>query len=537
MIRVVLFFVLVGLLAAGAGWLADRPGDLVLNWQGYRIEFSVMTAAAVLLLAVGAIVLLWSLLAGVIAGPGMLTGMWRLRRKEKGYAALTQGIIAVSAGDARAAAKFSSQANKVVADQPLALLLKAQTAQLRGDRAGARRAFEAMLKSPQTQSLGLRGLFIEAQRRNDNEAAQAFAQRALDDERSTEWAAEALFDMQSAAGNWDAALATLATNLRHKLIDKSTAQRQRAVLLTGQAMQLEDSDPEATLQMALEANGLAPDLVPAAVIAGRLLGHQGQTRKAIRILEQVWQKLPHPELADVYANVRPGDSVRDRLQRVINLAASTSGDPVGAMSVAEAAIDALDWKTAREVLEPHLVARPSQRICTLMAEIEEGEHGDRGRAREWLSRAVRAPRDPAWTADGIVSPVWAPVSPVTGRIDAFEWKMPVERIGGYDNEDIDEDVISATPIDDVTIEAGEAELIEDVEDIPLDDPMPADQATGDNQAKPDNIDGDQISANLSEDDVKNLLKTGKKKKIPRAPDDPGPEAAAMVDEDATYRGP
>ena len=64
-----------------------------------------------------------------------------------------------------------------------------------------------------------------------------------------------------------------------------------------------------------------------------------------------------------------------------------------------------------------------------MAEIEEAEHGRGGRVREWLARAVRAPRDPAWTADGLVSDDWLPVSPVTGRIDAFEWKMPVERLG------------------------------------------------------------------------------------------------------------
>jgi HemY protein len=61
----------------------------------------------------------------------------------------------------------------------------------------------------------------------------------------------------------------------------------------------------------------------------------------------------------------------------------------------------------------------------LMAELEEKEHGDEGRAREWMTRAVRAKRDPAWTADGHVSDRWMPVSPVTGRLDAFQWKDPV----------------------------------------------------------------------------------------------------------------
>jgi HemY protein len=42
-----------------------------------------------------------------------------------------------------------------------------------------------------------------------------------------------------------------------------------------------------------------------------------------------------------------------------------------------------------------------------------------------MARALHARRDPAWTADGFVSERWLPISPVTGRLDAFEWKDPV----------------------------------------------------------------------------------------------------------------
>ena len=60
-----------------------------------------------------------------------------------------------------------------------------------------------------------------------------------------------------------------------------------------------------------------------------------------------------------------------------------------------------------------------------MAELERAEHGDGGSARVWMQRAVRAALDPAWTADGYVSEHWRPVSPVTGRLDAFQWLTPV----------------------------------------------------------------------------------------------------------------
>ena len=60
-----------------------------------------------------------------------------------------------------------------------------------------------------------------------------------------------------------------------------------------------------------------------------------------------------------------------------------------------------------------------------MAELERAERNDEGRAREWMARALNAAPDPAWTADGYVSDRWLPASPVTGRLDAFEWRVPL----------------------------------------------------------------------------------------------------------------
>ncbi|MFC6490410.1 heme biosynthesis protein HemY, partial [Nitratireductor sp. GCM10026969] len=72
---------------------------------------------------------------------------------------------------------------------------------------------------------------------------------------------------------------------------------------------------------------------------------------------------------------------------------------------------------------------PREGAFLLLADIEEAETGDQGRVRHWLAKAVRAPRDPAWVADGFVSERWMPASPVTGQLDAFEWRVPVERLG------------------------------------------------------------------------------------------------------------
>jgi HemY protein len=104
---------------------------------------------------------------------------------------------------------------------------------------------------------------------------------------------------------------------------------------------------------------------------------------------------------------------------------------LGGGGAPRAALDAREFERARAALEP-LLGNPTQRVMLLMAEIEQVEHGDDGRAREWMARAVHAARDPAWTADGVVSDRWLPVSPASGRLDAFEWKVPLAELGRPD---------------------------------------------------------------------------------------------------------
>jgi HemY protein len=186
----------------------------------------------------------------------------------------------------------------------------------------------------------------------------------------------------------------------------------------------------------MEAIKLAPTLVPAAVLASKYQSEAHQVRRSMRLVEAAWLAQPHPDLADAYAHVRLGDSARQRLVRVETLAAKAPGHLESALAVARAAIDATEFARAREALAP-FVAAPTQRVAMLMAEIERTEHGDSGRARAWTLRAVRALHDPVWTADGYVSASWRPVSPVSGRIDAFQWQTPLSALPADKNASVE----------------------------------------------------------------------------------------------------
>ena len=424
MVRIVLFLVLIALAAAGAAWIADQAGDVTLTWSGYRIDRTVgefvLTVGFVIVVAI----LLWSLLLALWRTPGRIRRGRHERRHARGRHAITHGLLAIGHGDAAAARMHAETAKRHAGNDPLTLLLHAQSAQLDGDRAGARAAFTAMAEREDTRLLGLRGLFIEAQRADDALAAVAVAEEALKVAPSSTWASHAVLGFRCASGDWDGALKIIDNNLASGLLDKAAFRRQRGVLLTARALELETKNRDMARDSVMEAVKLAPTLVPAAVLAAKFESEAHQVRRAMRLVEAAWLAQPHPDLADAYAHVRLGDSARQRLVRVETLAQKTPGNIEGALAIARAAIDAAEFGRAREALAP-FVADPTQRVALLMAEIERTEHGDSGKARAWTLRAVRARHDPAWTADGYVSDRWRPVSPVTGRLDAFQWQAPL----------------------------------------------------------------------------------------------------------------
>jgi len=139
----------------------------------------------------------------------------------------------------------------------------------------------------------------------------------------------------------------------------------------------------------------------------------------------------------------------------------------------------------------------------LMAELEQLE-GDEGRAREWMRRALHAAHDPAWTADGYVSDRWLPVSPVTGRLDAFQWKVPVAEL--TEREPL---LIEAAPPEAPRQELPRHELPREVASPPL------------GNVTPDN--GGQPAGPLRPAMARPVPRVAPIVPLTQVPDDPGPE--------------
>jgi HemY protein len=446
MIRILFYVLIVLALGAGFAWLADRPGELSLIWQGSRVEMSLMVAATLLASLIAAILIVIWLVRVVWLSPHSISRYFRARKRDRGYQALSTGLIAAGAGDSALARKMTARTRGLLSSdqEPLIHLLEAQTALIEGKYDDARKKFELMADDPETRELGLRGLYLEAKRLGANEAARQFAERAADKAPHLPWATLAALDYRSQTGQWDEAIRLLDQSRASHVIDRKQADRKKAVLLTARATEKLEADPKGARDDALAALKLADDLVPAGLIAAKALFREDNLRKAASILEKLWKQEPHPEVARLYVRARSGDSALDRLKRASKLEALRPNNSVALATVAESALEARELSLARSKAETAARIQPNEGIFLLLADIEEADTGDDGRIRHWMNQALKSPRDPAWTADGVTSPEWLPVSRVSGRLDAFEWKQPVGQIAG--------------PVEEGTLDAADAAI-------------------------------------------------------------------------------
>lgn len=434
-------FLLFGLIAAGAAlaiWFADRPGMVTLQWAGFRFDTSVGVLFALFaVVAIGAAALyrFWRFLR---RAPRNLASARRTRRRRQGYRFLTQGMVAVAAGDSKEAARLSKKADRLLQEPPLTMLLSAQAAQLDGDETAARRYFEAMLDEPDMAFLGVRGLLTQAIKAGDSTHALALAERAVALRPKTEWVIEELFAQQIATADWDAADDTMLQAGRRKVLDPEIVRRRRAVLAVAQCAALDATGETGktasdALKNAERGCKLDPSLTPATTVLARLLAAEGKIGKATRLIENAWRRDPHPELAAVYNTIgAKGGSAGSELDQVKRAQRLTGNNPDHAEShiaLAHAALSADLWGEARRHLDAVIGLADDEsdvgaRVYRLMADIEMAEHGDAAAAGRWLAKASRP--DESWICEacGAVHGAWRAVCGHCGGFDALCWRTP-----------------------------------------------------------------------------------------------------------------
>lgn len=430
MLRGTLLFVLLAAAMLAVAWVADRPGAVSVVWQGWRVDTSlgVMLAGVVLVaLAAAWTFRLWGALIRVPRD----FGRWRReRQRRRGYVALTQGLVAVAAGDPREARRHARRADVLLREPPLTMLLSAQAAQLAGDEDQATRHFRQMLKRPETEFLGVRGLLVQANKTGDRARALELARRARALRPRTPWVLTTLFELESQAGDWQGAVSTLRQAGRVHALPQATARRHEAALLIEQSRAARaKGDMRAAVRLAEQAHRAGPNHPAAVAWLAEIYVAAGKGRAAASLVEDQWARHPHPELLVAFRQARPVAEPLQWVKQVERLVRLAPLHRESLEAMAAASLDAKLWGEARRHLSAAIRAsgdRPSANLCRLMARLEEEENGDPLAGRRWLARAAEAPPDPAWVCDscGAAHARWQAMCGRCSAFDRLEWRQP-----------------------------------------------------------------------------------------------------------------
>ena len=239
MIRVVVYLVVVGLLAFGAVWLADRPGDVAITWLGRRIETSVMVLDG---RGRGGRRAGGDAVVDRARGPALARRARALSAHPPRRARLSRGVAGAGRGRLRRCraprANSPTRPRRIAPDEPLTLLLRAQTAQLAGDREAAAAHLPAD-GGPRRHQAARPARAVHRGAAAQRPRRRAALCRGGGEARAPvpAWAGQAVLEFRCVAGDWSGALdAARAQHARAASSTSAAYRRQRAVLLTAQAL-------------------------------------------------------------------------------------------------------------------------------------------------------------------------------------------------------------------------------------------------------------------------------------------------------------
>lgn len=432
--KIAIFLALCVGLALGAWQIMEMEGGVTIQFQGielYLTPIKVVLALGVLIVALWLFLKLLSLLVAVLkfinGDDTALSRYFDRSRERKGFEALSQGMLALAAGEGRLALAKASKAEKYLHKPELTNLLTAQAAEMCGDRKTAETVYKRLLKDDSTRFVGVRGLLKHKLEDGDTDTARQLAEKALGLKPKHAETQDVLLRLQAEAEDWAGARKTLGTKLKYGSLPRDVHKRRDAVMALSEAKCiLDDKNDIAAREAAIEANRKSPDLIPAAYFAARAYIEKGEKRSAARVLKKAWDAQPHPDLAAAFAEIEPSETPAARIKRFQKLIKTTPEHRESRLLMAELNIAAEDFPAARRALGPLAEKEPDARSLTIMAAIERGEGSSDTVVKAWLTRALGAPRGPAWVCDNCqnIHTEWVPICKNCHSFDTLSWRSP-----------------------------------------------------------------------------------------------------------------
>jgi len=422
--RMLLYFVLVAAMAIGAVWLANNPGEVVINWQGYVIELSVVWLAIVALGMVFTTIAITKLWRWVSKG---YREQRRLARYQRGFDELGWGLGALMANDGDKARRHAEAFARLSDNGPLSHIISGQAALLQDDLNAARLHFTQLDDDARTRPIALRGLLTIADQEGDTEAAYDVAERAQASAPKAAWSQRPFVEAAVELGRWDGAAKALRAAIAQGHLEKAEGNRMQAIVALSRGLEAAANSPDEARRFVKDALKFDAALVPATILAAKLAHEKKRYRRAQRLIRDAWYHAPHPDLAAAFVGLSAGDSTAQQYKRISQLVTGGETHPEGLYAQARYALAAGLTGPARGHLNAMRAVLPQRRVYQMLADVE-ALAGDAVAQQDAKDKMASALPDPVWhcTACGQEHSEWQPVCGDCRAFGSVQWS-PIER--------------------------------------------------------------------------------------------------------------
>lgn len=445
MFRLIIFCIVLGVISLGVNWLFDNDGTISAEWVGYRFEASVsfiiisLTLSAILAIAV------MQLLISFFAIPERVAHKRELARLNRGISFLTQGFASIAAGDIKEADRLARKTKQYLGnEQPMALILEAQVAQMEGNHGKAKRNYSLLLENKATRLIGLKGMLNEAKRSGDLKKAVELAEETYRSSQEPETILPVLLELYKREQQWEKAIALTEIGAGRSAFNKFAGskfnvRRERAILYYMYARSMFDKDKlKRSLELAEKSYKLYPQFTPSVTLIAQAAVKSGMLRKAVSVISKAWKRHPRPKFAEIYLHIYANETHKKQLKKANKLAGNNPKHEESHMIIATAAIAAEDATLARNHLKLAMADGETMRGCRLMAKIEEMEgQGGSIMAGEWHEKANSAIPDPTWMCRNCrhTSDRWELICNHCSSMDSFAWETHKNKAGSIKTEE------------------------------------------------------------------------------------------------------
>ena len=432
MIKLILFLFISTAIAISISLVAESQGSVVINWIGYRVDMSILSAIVVTILSLFACFLLFFLISKLLS-----FGAYRKNksnRKEtlrykKAMNYLSDGFIAIVAGNISGAEKFYKKAKKELKDNSLVNLLHAQIEYSKKNYTQAAELFRGSKKSKDTELEFIANkLYLQNAKKENNLAGIIkFSEEILKVKPKNEYAMSCLVKAYIEGGNAQKLeeIISYAERQKSKIFQNSKDEVGIAYVMIAKSL-LKKGSYKKVLTYTKKAEKFIPDFPIINIIHAKAMISLGRTIRAASYIKSAWIKNPHPELMEIYLTLHKKLTAKRRLKKVKDLCKMNQDSFESNMAMSRVNFEAGNFVDAKDFARSALDMRKTESVYKLLLEIEKSESPNSKIVTVLSDRIKKAKKDYSWKCEkcGELENEWSINCKKCGSINSIKWSNP-----------------------------------------------------------------------------------------------------------------